>query len=46
MHEEMVITERELMAAKTGIDSARGREGKNAGKVSVSKLQPLFGALS
>lgn len=28
MHEEMVITERELMAAKTGIDSARGREGK------------------
>lgn len=46
MHEEMVITERELMAAKNGIDSARGREGKNAGKVSVSKLQPLFGALS
>lgn len=42
----MVITERELMAAKNGIDSARGREGKNAGKVSVSKLQLLFGALS
>lgn len=38
MHEEMVITERELMAAKTGIDSARGREGK--------KMQGKFPFLS
>lgn len=42
MHEEMVITERELMVAKNGRDSALGREGKNAGKVFFSKLQPLF----